>query len=369
MYWDGNNSLGDPTTGIEILNYGLQSIAIPENACGFRLEKPGGWDEAWYFTEYGKMQPLIYQGIVFSSSSIFGTPPFIEAKGPVHSCDDGSYEFQGTMAAFGYTGDDLIIAGAGSFVAEFFDLSDITWLDHVGGLIQLPGEPPLDPIPEPGQEPLEPGANLPPEFFEPFPSIEGCFRDFEGNLHCPEEEETAAIAPGLNFIALGQGAPPPGIAMLVVAGSGIIPQFKVIPPPVGAVNTPSGSKVEVACPTELILTVTFHKAPAFEPAEVKYRFRFTHGPVSTVFSTVVDGEKSVVHSVPIPLPPPVGQGGGTGGVPLGPGNIAIFVEPPDVFPGGDPSVGQVDLNYQVKALPKTIIKAKYVLRSSTCLGV
>jgi len=188
---------------------------------------------------------------------------------------------------------------------------------------------------------------LPPEFFEPPPDVNGCFRDFEGELHCPEED-TAAMAPGLNFIAHGQGTPPPGIAVLLASGSGIIPHVKAIVPPVGNVNTsPLGSKVEVACPAQLILTTTFHKNDTFDPATVKYRFRFAHGPISTVFSTLVDGQKSVSHSVPIPLPPPIGQTPGGGGIPPAFGNITVFVEPP--FPGGQPP--PLDPRFTLEALP------------------
>jgi len=344
MFWDESDVFGNPTAGLEVTNFGLHHYEIPKNACGFRLEKPGGWDEHWHFTEYGIEDVFEFQGIQWSAEFIGGPPPdFIEARGPVHGCDDGPYEFQTPLGALGITGDDPVFAGAGSFIAEFFNLAEITWLDSAGNTLGLPSAPPLKPDPEP--------PKLPKEFFEPSPDVKGCFRDFEGNLHCPEEADTAAMASGLNFITSGQGTPPRGVALLVAAGSGIIPQVKVIAPPGGHVNTSSISKVEVDCPAELILTATFHKAPDFAAAEVKYRFRFAHGPVSTVFSILVDGHKSVTHSVPIPLPPPIGQTPSRGGVPHGSGNLAVVMKPPGIIPGGTPSPQLDEPKFQIEALP------------------
>jgi hypothetical protein len=352
MYWDEIDPLGDPIADIEISNAGVQYIEIPENACGFRLETPGGWCEPWYFTEYGNDQILVFEGVPWSSEGIgILKVPFIEARGPVNGCDDGLYVFITPLAdVIGITGDDPISARAGSFVATFTDEDDITWLDSAGLEIPFPPIFPGEEPPKEGpEEPPEP-PELPPEFFGLPPSFMWCIQDFDGHWHClkPEEDEEnkAAIAQGLNFIESGQGAPPPGIALLVAAGSGIIPHIKVVASPVGKVNTPSSIKVEVACPAELILTTTFHKAPTFDPAEVHYRFRFAHGPISTVFSTLVDGETSVSHSVPIPLPPPLG---GSGGHPPGPGNIAVFVEPPEGLSGRTHLHNQ---KYQIEALPE-----------------
>lgn len=150
-------------------------------------------------------------------------------------------------------------------------------------------------------------------------------------------------------------APPPGIALLVAAGNGILPQVKAIGAPAGEVNdTPHGSKLEVTCPAELVLTATFFKDHTFEPAIAAYRFRFAHGPVSTVFSTLVDkdGANTVFHSVPIPLPPPIGgTPGGGGGVPPGPGTVAVVVKPIEpINPGGSgpPTHSQ---EFTVEALP------------------
>ena len=360
MYWDEIDPLGNPIAGIEILYSGVPTIEIPKDACGFRLEKPGGWDESWYFTEYGNNQIFVFQGVEWSSWGIGGPPSdVIEARGPVHGCADeeGSYTFQTPLAgALGFRGDDPIIAGAGSFVAEFFDESQITWL------VDLPPEPPEPPDPVEPPEPPE----LPPEFFELPPSLVNCIQDFEGEWHCLEED-MAAVAQGFNFIAPGQGTPPPGIALFVAAGGGIIPQVKIIAPPVSNINTPSSSKVEVACPADLILTATFHKAPGFAPAEVHYRFRFAHGPISTVFSALVDGEVSVSHSVPIPLPPPIGPRSGGGGHPPSPGNIAVFVEPPEI-PGGTPPHVLDEQNYQIEALPENEHKSSVRIEVINVIG-
>jgi hypothetical protein len=344
MYWD------EKGPSIEILNSGSLYIEVPEDACGFRLEKPGGWDEAWYFGTYGNYaEPLEFQGITFASWAIGGPPPdYIEARGPVHGCADEqvSYTFQTPLGGLGI---DPVSANAGSFVADFFDEKEITWFDSAGLEIPFPPIFPGEEPPKDGpEEPPEP-PELPPEFFELPPSLVNCIQDFEGKWHCLEED-TAAMAPGPNFIAPGQGTPPPGIALLVAAGSGIIPHVKVIAPPVGKVNTPSSGKVEVACPAGLILTATFNKKPGFGPAKVQYRFRFAHGPISTVFSTLVDGKTSVSHSVPIPLPPPIGPRPG-GGHPPGPGNIAVFVKPPEI-PGGTPPHMLDDQDYQIEALPE-----------------
>jgi hypothetical protein len=353
MSWDEKDPLGDPIARIEVLNTGIQQIEVPEGACGFRLETPGGWDEPWQFGTHGNPGiPFFFGGYEWSSEGIgVSKTRYIEARGPVVTCavEEGSYTFATPMGGVpDIPGDDPVGAGAGSFAANFIDEHDITWLFGLAGEPEpLPGENPED-IPGEGEIPKEvPEPEFPPEFFELPPSFLWCIQDFEGEWHCLEpEEDKVAIAPGLNFIMSGQGAPPPGIALLVAAGSGIIPNIKVIASPVGKVSTPSSGKVEVACPAELMLTATFHKAPEFDPAIVKYRFRFAHGPISTVFSTLVDGETSVSHSVPIPLPPPLG---GSGGHPPGPGNIAVFVEPPEVNLGG---THLHDQKYQIEALPE-----------------
>lgn len=347
MHWDRVDSLGDPIAGIEILSY--DAIEIPPTACGFRLELPNqvGWPGAWYFAAPGVQgQPFESGGIEYSSACCgFGwAPDPIVATGPVHACTSGSYFFQTPLATFGISGDAPVIAGAGSFVAEFSSEDDIEWLDFAGQVVPKAHPPTGEPkIPK-----------LPPEFFEKLPRLKPCIRDFEQKLHCPMEASQGSLAPDPDALTLSV-SPPPGIALLVAAGNGILPQVKAISAPAEEVNdTPHGSKLEVTCPAELVLTATFFKDHTFEPAIAAYRFRFAHGPVSTVFSTLVDkdGENTVFHSVPIPLPPPIGGNpGGGGGVPPGPGTVAVVVKPIEpINPGGNgpPTSSQ---EFTVEALP------------------
>jgi hypothetical protein len=333
----------DRIAKLEIFNNSA-SIEVPSNACGFRLGFPNEpWNEAWHFAEPGNLGAVFqHQGIVYSSAFTGPSPSAIEARGPVNACDSGNYEFQTPLGQFGIAGDDPVIAGAGAFVADFIAETDITWLDSAGTPIELPE------LPEPSEPP-----ELPPEFFEEPPELVACIRDFEGVQHCPEED-TAAVTPGASLVAPSKRINlPPGIAMLVASGSGIIPQVRVISPLGGNANTfPPGEKVELDCPAELQLTVRFYKSQTFDPATALYRFRFAGGEVSTVFPIRVDkdGANTVVHAVPIPLPPPIGQPPG-GRIPPGPGNITVVVEPPDVFPGGSPSPVPKEPEFKVEALP------------------
>lgn len=343
MYWDRVDlSTGDPLSGIEIHN-NSKLIEVPSNACGFRLGFPNEpWDEAWYFAEPGNIGDVFEsQGILYSSAFTGPSPSAIEARGPVNACDSGNYEFQTPLGQFGIAGDDPVIAGAGAFVADFITEADITWLDSAGTPIEAPE------IPEPAEPP-----ELPPEFFEKPPEVIGCLWDFNGDLYCPED--LAAITPGDSLIAPSQRMKlPPGIAMLVASGSGIIPQVRVISPPSGNANTFSpGEKVELDCPAELQLTARFYKSQTVGPATVVYRFVFSNGKVSTNFRLRADknGANTVVHAVPIPLPPPIGQPPG-GRIPPGPGNITVVVEPPDVFPGEPPSPVPEEPEFTVEALP------------------
>ncbi|NJR62400.1 MAG: peptidoglycan-binding protein [Cyanobacteria bacterium CRU_2_1] len=342
MFWDRVSPLGDRIADIEILNNSA-SIEVPSNACGFRLGFPNeAWDEAWHFAEPGNWGEVFEsQGIVYSSAFTGLSPSAIEARGPVNACDSGKYEFQTPLGQFGIAGDDPVVALAGAFVADFIAETDITWLDSAGTPIELPE------LPEPSEPP-----ELPPEFFEKPPEVIGCLYDFDGDLYCPED--LAAITPGASLVASSQRINlPPGIAMLVASGSGIIPQIRVVSPPDGNANTfPPGEKLELDCPAELALTATFFKAQGLNPATVRYRFRFAHGPVSTVFSIRVDqdGANTVVHAVPIPLPPPIGQPPG-GRIPPGPSDITVVVVPPDVVPGGSPSPIPEEPEFQVEALP------------------
>jgi hypothetical protein len=95
MFWDRINVLGDPLAGIEVL--GNPAIAVPENACGFRLcLSTLNWHDAWYFAHPGLQGlPFTSHGITCSSSCA-GVPSAdaIVATGPVHGCQSGSYQFQ-----------------------------------------------------------------------------------------------------------------------------------------------------------------------------------------------------------------------------------------------------------------------------------
>ena len=353
MFWDEIDIFGDPLAGIRIEN-NHHAIEIPGSACGFRIGLPGhDWFGSWYFAQKGVPGSTFqFQGIPYSSAFTGKpSPDAIQARGPVHGCSEssGTYNFQTPLGALGITGDDPVLAGAGSFRADFDDEGDLEWLDFAGKPITLPS---------PGTGPSPP--KLPPEFFEEPPNVKGCFRDFEGKLHCPTAADTSSMAPEINSLAL----PPPDVAMLVASGGGILPRFKSIEVPSGSENSTQGSKVEVSCPAELILTATFFKDPTFQPATVKYRFRFAHGPVSTIFSVLVDkeGANSFSHSVPIPLPEPVGQTGG-GGVPPGPAQLTIFVKPEDPpFQGGG-TPAPASQTFAVEALPDNEHK------SSVCVEV
>lgn len=341
MYWDRIDPLGDPIAGIEILNNN-HAVEIPPEACGFRLGLPGeAWSEAWYFAQPGGLgAPFEAAGIEYSSTFI-GTPSpdAIEARGPVHGCSSGEYRFQTPLGALGIAGSDPVFAGAGAFVADFTSEDDIEWLDSAGKAVKVP----TISRPKP--------SKLPEDFFEKPPNVRGCFRDFDGNLHCPKAADTAAMQLGMNALTLSRALPPPRMAMLVAAGSGILPQVTQISAPTGGVNDTPQGKVEVHCPAELVLTATFFKDPTFEAATVEYRFRFAHGPVSTVFSTLVhkEGANAVFHSVPIPLPRPVGQTPSGGGVTTGPVELAVSVKPEDPpFGGGSPVASQT---FVAEALP------------------
>ncbi len=343
MYWDRINPLGEPVAGIEILSN--QAVDIPPNACGFRLGLSNhNWHEAWYFARHGNAGLVFsHNGIAYSSAFTGApSPDAISARGPVHGCSSGSYEFNTPLGAFGIAGDAPVVAGAGSFIADFTHEGDIEWLDSAGKPIKKSdgGKPPK-------------GAKLPKEFFEKPPEVKGCFRDFEGKLHCPEEADSAAMAKGPALAAFARSAPPTAMFMLASARSGIIPQFQAIAAPAAGTAQGARGKVEVVCPAELTLTATFFKEQSMDPATVQYRFRFAHGPVSTVFSAAVDkdGANSVAHSVPIPLPPPLGGNGGGGSVPPGPGGLSIFVKPEEPpFPSGS-TVQPIEPNFTVEALP------------------
>lgn len=102
MFWDRINVLGDPLAGIEALSN--PAIAVPANACGFRLCLSNlNWHDAWYFARAGPQGlPFTSHGITYSSSCTgVPSPDAIVARGPVHGCQSGAYQFQTPLGAFG----------------------------------------------------------------------------------------------------------------------------------------------------------------------------------------------------------------------------------------------------------------------------
>lgn len=140
---------------------GYPADQIPANACGFRLEQPGGWDGGWHFAVTSPGD--IYIDPVFGeiSSQQFETlpdgpdagtapdlPPFLQMTGPIHpDCDDNLYLFS-TPAAQSL-GTLEAPQATNYFVADFWDDGDIVWLGGAGEVIPFPeplgGEPPETP--------------------------------------------------------------------------------------------------------------------------------------------------------------------------------------------------------------------------------
>ncbi|MEJ2459833.1 MAG: peptidoglycan-binding domain-containing protein, partial [Novosphingobium sp.] len=254
---------------------------------------------------------------------------YIEATGPVRHCAEISpntgpvpgpnptYHFQLPLAQI-VGAIDPFVAGAGSFIAEFFGEDEIEWLDAAAESIEFPEFP----------EPVEPGENP----FESLPEVgQVCFIDGDGLETCydPEGREAMVFQPGLATSAAG-------IAMLVRDNSYHLSSMKIVDKQVTpAHRIPAGEKVEMTCPGEMRLSVSFFKAPAAPTTTVKYRFRFAGGPFSTTFSLELDGDKTVVHSVPIPLRRPLPQHSG-GGVSPASSEFGVYVKPLDPI-GGDPS--------------------------------
>lgn len=286
MFWDEIDPIGDPRAGMRIEN-NHENIEIPNDACGFRLRRPGqDWNRSWYFAPPNKRgQVFSFQGISYSSS-FAGNDEFVEARGPVGGCESGNYAFDTTLGTFGITGDDPVIAGAGSFIADFTDESDIEWLDFAGNAIKVEE-------PETSIDPVE----LPPEFFEQPPEVKGCFRDFEGNLQCPEDTDSAGQQ--------ANGAVSGELVFFVARNAYIIPGLvETTALSLTEVPVAAGQALEIRCPAEFRMTVRFIKSASAPAATVRYRFQFAHGPRSTVFEKRIDepGPTTVLHSVPIPLP-------------------------------------------------------------------
>lgn len=327
MSWSGVTPLGDPTAIIEIAN-NAGGVMVPPDACGFRLQRPGQlWPETWAFLEGDGFGAEAVAGsqVLSSSNPNIPTTDLIEARGPVGACAGGSgnYVFVTPLGALGIGLTFPTDFGAGSFIADFATEADITWLNAAGAAIAV--KPPGASVPT---------ATLPPEFFGQPPKVKGCFRDFEGKLHCPADADSA-----------GQTAPDMSgsmVALLMGRNAGVLPGVGLAP----AIATrpqavASGAPVELTCPVELRLEVQFAKAADVPPGTVKYRFRFAHGPISTTFSRDVteDGVTSVVHAVPLPLPAPRNPPGSGGGGPVGParGDFAVFRPPVDPIPPSNPT--------------------------------
>ncbi|MEM8538870.1 MAG: peptidoglycan-binding domain-containing protein [Pseudomonadota bacterium] len=353
MSWSGVTPLGDPTAVIEIVNNSA-GVMVPPDACGFRLERPGNlWPDYWAFLQGDGVGAVAEAGsqVLSSGNPNIPTTELIEARGPVGGCaggpvggcagGGGNYVFVTPLGSLGIGLTFPTDYGAGSFVADFSTEEDITWLNSGGSAIVV--DPPSASVPT---------ATLPPEFFEQPPKVKGCFRDFEGKLHCPVDADSSSnIAPdqmeGVVSLLMGRNAG-------VLPGMGVTAAITARPDTVS-----SGTPLEVICPVELRLEVQFLKAAGVPPGNVRYRFRFAHGPMSTTFSRDVmeDGLTSVVHSVPLPLPDPINppnpsDGRGVGGAS---DEFAVFrppIEPP--IPGDNSPQGPGILT--VEPLPDNQIK-------------
>ena len=340
MFWDQINPIGDPIAGLEIHN-NTTGIEIPPDACGFRLQRPGQlWPEGWHFSPPGLLgSNFTFQSVSYSSSNPnISAGDMIEARGSVGGCagSSGNYVFVTPLGSLGISGDDPVVAGAGAFVADFSTEEDITWLNFDGAEIEIEE-------PEGGPEPVE----LPPEFFEEPPQVKGCFRDFEGDLHCPEDADSAGQA--------ASDLPGGGLAMFIAGNAQIVPSIVATEEIGGAAATvASGVALEIVCPAELRLEARFIKSASASAAIVRYRFRFAHGPMSTTFQRLVDqtGVTSFFHSVPIPLPVPQNPSGGGGNVGPAATELSIY-RPPDEppFPPSGPSFPAPDGGLTIEPLP------------------
>ncbi|MEO0930947.1 MAG: peptidoglycan-binding domain-containing protein [Pseudomonadota bacterium] len=327
MSWVAITPLGDLNAVIDITN-NPTGIMVPPEACGFRLERPGQlWPEYWAFLEGDGVGAVAEAGSQVLSSANPNIPvtELIEARGPVGGCagGGGNYVFVTPLGGLGIGLTFPTDYDAGSFIADFSTEDDITWLTSDGTAIVV--DPPSASVPT---------ATLPPEFFEELPSVKGCFRDFDNKLHCPVDTNSAGQS------ASDQSDDP--VSLLMGRNAGVLPGIGVTPAITTRPNTvASGEPLEVMCPVELRLEVQFAKAPDVPPGNVRYRFRFAHGPLSTTFSrdVIEDGVTSVVHSVPLPLPDPItppGRGNG-GRVGAATDEFAIFRPPIDPLPPGDTS--------------------------------
>jgi hypothetical protein len=349
MFWDETDVWGDLSADIRIEGYGINNaIEIPENACGFRLRRPGNkWDEAWQFSVAGNEGEIVeYNGIKWMSSFVrhkimneegeYNDPEYIEATGPVRHCavtGPNTGPIPGPNPVYHFVLPLAEVVGeidpfaphppAGRFVADFFDEDEIEWLDFAGEAIEFPE------LPEPEEPPENP--------FETIPEIgQVCFISGDGEEMCYDTEDSEAEAmvfdPGLATTAAG-------IAMLVNENTYQLSSMRIGGKQVSSAHRiPAGNKVEMTCPGEMRLSVSFFKAPAAPTTLVKYRFKFAGGPYSTTFSLKLDGDKTVVHSVPIPLRRPEHPGGG---VSPASNEFGVYVKPVDPIVHGSTPVTNV----------------------------
>lgn len=322
MYWGRDDGLGSGAD-ITIENNVSPPIEIPEDACGFRLERPGNeWTEAWYFSPSSFLSGRVieYNQVPLSSTALIGlgasVPNKVEAIGPVRACTEGEFKFTVSLGPV----DDLdsigiIQLGAQSFVADFTEESDITWLDSA-----------YKPIPKPKTDDLL--KRLPKNYFAEDPSVKGCV----GGLDAAEDDclvpEIEDLAPNRNRAAFTSD----NIRQIIAANSGTIASVRSISSTSSRARrtTRIQGKIEIDCPADFVLTATFYKDAGSSPAIVEYRFRWAHGPISTIFKKRVDkdGENTFRHVVSIPLPPPINRREGGDGTTSGVGaavNVGTIV--------------------------------------------
>ncbi len=200
---------------------GYPDDQIPANACGFRLEQPGGWDGGWHFAVSSPGDIYVDQIFGEISNDTFGTvpdgpdpgnapdlPEFIQMTGPIHpGCDDNLYLF--STPAVASLGTQEAPGNSNYFVAGFWDDGDIVWLGGAGEVIPFP-EPP-------GEAPPET-----PDFCETWPDL--CKPGTPGVDQQFGDELMNPFSCSLN--PFGPGCPPPldqvgrATGMLMVLGDG-----------------------------------------------------------------------------------------------------------------------------------------------------
>lgn len=318
---------------------------VPPEACGFRLQRPGNlWPEYWAFLEGDGVGNVAEAGstVLHAYEPEISASDMIEARGPVGGCagGGGNYVFVTPLGDLGIGLTFPTDYGAGSFIADFSSESDITWLNSDGSTIVVDAPSATTPT-----------VTLPPDFFEELPTVKGCYRSLEGTLYCPEDADSSGV-PALDLLG---GA----VSLLMGRNARVLPGMRVTAPISGQTNTvASGQALELMCPVELRLEVRFVKAPNIPPGQVRYRFRFAHGPMSTTFTrdVIEDGLTSVVHSVALPLPAPVNPPGPQGGGGVAPAADEFTVYRPPVDPGPTNPSPQGPNSLMIEPLPDNEIK-------------